>query len=83
MSSQFPIENLAALDAAISEAQFKNDWPALTQAYRQAGHIMLRSGEIDAACFVLTNAYVYALECGNRTVADEIWQTLEGYGRER
>jgi hypothetical protein len=52
---------LAALDAALLAAHTAGDEAALMRLYTLAAEA---AGEIDAACFFLTQAYVFALATG-------------------
>ncbi|MBV1865499.1 MAG: hypothetical protein KUG74_13855 [Rhodobacteraceae bacterium] len=54
---------------------------ALVGLHRQAGEQLLAGGYLDAGCFFLTQAYVFALDCGDARAAD-IHRVLVGYGRE-
>ena len=73
--------NLAALDAALLDAHEKNDYPQLVTLYRQAGLSCIDANDVDAGCFYLTHAYLFALVAG-LSVATEIHQTLVAFGRE-
>lgn len=70
-----------ALDAALLAAHAADDKPALVRLYRQAGERRLSEGKTDAGCFYLTQAYIFALDCG-----DPAWMSLRNllasYGRE-
>ena len=69
------------LDAALLAAHEHNDAASLIKLYRQAGEESEQAGDINAACFYYTQAYVFALESG-----DEATNILHGilvsYGRE-
>lgn len=52
------------LDAAMLKAHAARDADALVRLYTQAGDVFEAAGEIDAACFYLTHAFVFALEAG-------------------
>lgn len=54
----------AQLDAALIAAHEAGDQPLLAALYTRAGDEAEGAGEIDAACFYLTHAYVFALACG-------------------
>lgn len=73
--------NLDDLDRAILAAHAAKDIAALVPLYRQAGETMIKGGNLNAGCFFLTHAYIYALDCGD-DAAPEIHQTLVAYGRE-
>jgi hypothetical protein len=70
-----------ALDAALLQAHAADDGPALARLYRQAGEARLDAGDIDAGCFYLVQAYVWALDCG-APEAEAIRAILVAYGRE-
>lgn len=70
-----------ALDAALITAHEAGDVAALIQLYTQAADEMEAEGKIDAACFFLTHAYVFALEDGSARSAD-LHSRLVSYGRE-
>ena len=52
----------AALDRRLLAAHARKDPEQLTALYAEAGDIYEAAGDIDAACFYLTQALVYALE---------------------
>ncbi|MEM8787474.1 MAG: hypothetical protein AAGE76_04350 [Pseudomonadota bacterium] len=54
----------AALDQALLQAHDRGDGAALARLYTFAGDEAERRQDIDAACFYLTHAFVYALEQG-------------------
>ena len=65
------------LDAALLAAHERCDTAALVALYTTAGDWAEAKGDIDAACFYLTHAFVFALEAGapeaallNRRLAD-------------
>jgi hypothetical protein len=59
-----PLGEREALDGALIEAHDRGDGVALVRLYTKAGDIAERAGDIDAACFYLTHAFVFALETG-------------------
>jgi hypothetical protein len=69
------------LNKALLIAHDTGDRAALVQLYQQAGEQHEAAGDIDAACFYLTHAYVFALEAGFGQ-ADAIKAKLIRYGRE-
>lgn len=71
----------AALDQAITNAHTAQDGGALTALYREAARRTEAHGATDAACFLLTQAYVFALESGD-TQAEDIHRQLVAQGRE-
>ncbi len=50
------------LDTRLLAAHAKGDQPALVALYTEAAD---QANDIDAACFYLTHAYIYALELGH------------------
>ena len=54
----------AALDQALLAAHAAADSPALVRLYTQAADQAEAGGRTDAACFFLTQAFVFALEAG-------------------
>ena len=65
------------------QAHENNDLAALPPLYLEVAELREREGDIDAACFFYTHAYVYALDCGNQVVADTARGRLKRYGRDR
>ena len=70
-----------ALDAALIEAHEAGDGPRLVSLHTQAADAAEAKGDIDACCFHLTQAYVFALACGARQ-AESLHARLLAYGRE-
>lgn len=54
----------------------------LSALYREAGMLREADGAIDAACFLYTHAFVYALEAGNAALIDSLRSALVRHGRE-
>ena len=54
----------AALDAALLKAHAAGDAARLVALYTEAADVEEAGGDIEAACFYLTHAYVFALEAG-------------------
>ncbi|MCZ4351389.1 hypothetical protein O4H61_02560 [Roseovarius aestuarii] len=75
MTAKQPAENL---DAAMIEAHAVHDSAALIRLYTQAAD---NSNDLDAACFYLTHAYVFALEAG-AAQAHALHARLVQHGRE-
>ena len=73
-------DDLAALEAALLAAHARGDCDALVTLYAAAADRMERRGEIDATCFFLTQAFVFALEAGVERTA-ELNRRLVAYGR--
>ena len=71
----------AQLDAALITAHEAGDHAALVWLYRQAGEEREEAGDIDAACFYYTHAYVFALESGH-VAASELLTRLVRHGRD-
>ncbi len=71
----------AALDAALIEAHEAGDRPRLVALYREAADRAEAAAETDAACFFLTQAYVFALAAG-APEAGALHARLLGHGRE-
>lgn len=69
------------LNDAILRAHAEDDRAALVRLYRAAGDRAESIDETDAACFFLTQAYVFALEIGDPD-ADDLHARLLAYGRE-
>ena len=66
------------LEAQLLAAHEGDDRFALTRLYMQAADI---TNDIDAACFFLTCAYVFALEAG-APEAEALHARLKAHGRE-
>ena len=66
------------LDARMIAAHDADDKGALVRLYTLAAE---RANSLDAACFFLTHAYVFALEAGAATTAD-LHARLVSHGRE-
>ena len=63
------IEGEAELDRKILAAHERGDSRALAELYQIAAGLKREAGEADAAGFLLTQAYVFALECGHPDAA--------------
>ncbi len=50
------------LDSALLAAHAANDLPNLSRLYTQAADLAETRGDVDATCFFLTQAYVFALQ---------------------
>lgn len=70
----------AALDQELLKAHAEGDKPALVRLYSLAGEECETAGDIDAACFYLTHAFVFALETGAQE-ADALNRRLAEWGR--
>lgn len=71
----------AELHTALLRAHEQNDLKQLVILYRKAGMSRLDTNDVDAGCFYLTHAYIFALEAG-LSLAKEIHGTLVAHGRE-
>jgi hypothetical protein len=69
---------MTELDAQLLAAHEANDTAALVGLYTEAAN---ETDDIDAACFYLTHAYVFALERGDPT-AQTLRERLASHGRE-
>ena len=68
---------MTTLDDRLLAAHADQDHSALVTLYAQAAD---ESTDIDAACFYLTHAYVFALELGHKDVA-KLRARLADHGR--
>ncbi len=68
------------LDRLLLEARDRNDHDALVRYYTMAADEREAAQDIDAACFYLTHAFVFALESG-APEADSLNARLAAYGR--
>lgn len=69
------------LNDAILAAHAADDLAALVTLYREAGDQSEAAGEIDACCFFLTQAYVFALDTGDPG-SDDLRARLVAHGRD-
>ena len=65
------------------QAHEQDDLTALPPLYLAAARLREGQGDIDAACFFYTHAYVYALDCGDREIADKARYRLQSHGRDK
>ncbi len=65
------------LDERLLEAHARGDRAALVALYTQAAD---QAPDTDAACFYLTQAYVFALELGHPAAA-ALYQQLKAHNR--
>jgi hypothetical protein len=70
-----------ALDAQLLAAHAAGDERALAPLYARAADAAEAAGEVDAACFFLTHAYVFALATG-APEAGALHARLLAHGRE-
>lgn len=78
--TQISPQKAAALHAAILAAHAHHDLEQLVELYAIAADSKEREGDVDAACFFLTQAFVFALETGISR-AHELNRRLVAYGR--
>ncbi len=71
----------AALDATLIAAHEAADHRRLVTLYAEAADQAEAAGDIDACCFFLTHAYVFALQTG-AAEAPILHQRLLAHGRE-
>ena len=69
------------LDNAIIEAHECRDGDALVRLYQRAANIKKARGDDESYWFLLTHAYVFALECGHEDASD-LRSVLKAVGRE-
>lgn len=75
------INDLAEVERLMLEAHERHDHDALVPLYRLAAEFRFAENNVEAACFYLTHAYVYALETG-ADIVGEIRELLVIHGRE-
>lgn len=68
------------LDRLLLDAHDRNDHADLIRYYAMAADEREKAQDIDAACFYLTHAFVFALESG-APEADALNQRLVAHGR--
>ena len=66
---------------SINKAHKENDRKNLKLLFESLGMLELKKNNIDAGCFFLTNAYIYALE-ESLSSAKKIHKILKLHGRE-
>lgn len=69
------------VDAALARAHAEGDLEALATLYAEAGFAREAAGDREAGCFLLTQAYVFALSAGSAR-AGVLFQALRARGRE-
>ncbi|MEM1275241.1 MAG: hypothetical protein AAGH74_01825 [Pseudomonadota bacterium] len=69
------------LHAAILAAHEAEDGVRLAELYAMAADQAERAQDVDATCFFLTQAYVFALDAGHETASD-LHRRLLAFGRE-
>ncbi len=75
------VGDVGADNTRLLAAYARGDGREMMQIYQAAGRVALDAGDIDAGCFLLTQAYVYGLELG-AVEAEELRAILVQYGRE-
>ena len=70
------------LDASLLEAHGANDRERLAHLYVRAADDRERAGDVDAACFFLTQAWVFALQA-DLPEAASVRERLARHGRVR
>ena len=70
------------LDSDILAGHKNGDFTSLALYYRTGGQHAALSGNSDAACFLFTQAYVFALRAGLTEVAEDLWMRLKACDRE-
>ncbi len=75
-------DKLENLDARMLAAHGDNDLVSLIGLYTLAANMSEARGDIDAACFYLAQAYVFALDTG-APAARTVHARLKVHGRER
>ena len=70
---------LVSLHARMIAAHRQGDPRALTRLYSEAADSV---NDLDASCFFLTHAYVFALESGDDPQACGLHARLKAHGRE-
>lgn len=70
-----------ALETKILDAHAAGDVGSLIEGYGRAAVIAEGEGDIDAACFFATYAYIYALEAGHPD-GQNLHEFLKKHGRE-
>lgn len=69
------------LDSSIRAAHAAGRLDRLAAGYAESATLYERQGEIDAACFFWTQAYVIALDAGIDSLADGVKAKLIAFGR--
>lgn len=68
---------MTSLQDRLLAAHARDDRAALVGLYTEAADT---AGDVDAACFYLTHAYIFALEKGD-PASDALYQRLKAEGR--
>jgi hypothetical protein len=75
------VNRFERLNDQVFRAHEQGDCKTLIDVYRMLGLEELADKKVTSACFLLTQAYVYALESGDAR-ATEIHEILKSHGRE-
>lgn len=70
-----------SLDSALLEAHARDDRQSLVGLYAQAAEMSEQSGNLPAACFYMTHAYIFALEMAHPDTP-RLHSWLKHHGRE-
>ena len=76
-----PPSEAQALDARLLAAHAAGDKGLIAVSYTQAADVAEAAGDVDQACFFLTQAWIFALEAG-MPQARVLKKRLVAYGRE-
>ncbi len=74
--------NEAELEAMLLAAHAERDGARLAEGYALAADFAERAGEVDRACFFLTQAWIFALDVGAPN-AGALRARLVAHGREK
>ncbi len=69
------------LNAQMLQAHETDDYQALVSLYAQVADQCEEVQDVEATCFYLTQAFIFALDCGD-SQAWELNRRLVAYGRE-
>ncbi len=69
------------LEQRLLEAHGRDDPTELSALYAEAADLKEAEGDVEATCFYLTHAFVFALQAGDDT-ADALQERLWRFGRE-
>jgi hypothetical protein len=72
---------IADLEAQLLDAHVARDHRKLVELYTLAADQKEAEQDVEATCFFLTHAFIFALESGHKTVS-QLNQRLVAYGRE-
>ena len=71
----------SSLEDSVLKAHEAGDLDALWRLYRFAAEEADRAGDEDRAAFLLTHAWVFALDVGAAAAASELFRELQARGR--